>query len=422
MLNFALHKCLQLIAIAARITLLLAMLFTHPTYAVTNDGEDKALTQPFFSSLYSRPIYTGNLSLTAYTEYAYDATNPSNTGSNTYTKSVLDSNLYFSPELYLDLDVLVDTSSGVETQQNYVIDNGQVIFGKVAIRYENDDLWIAAGRDAINFSMARRYAAGVWGTSLMMREVGVLGKAGFAGAVKFNKGSWGNHALYGSIFMADNSFLSASFGKSSDPSSLTPGGPSNTGKLNNYGLAIDGLNISALPKFRYHLSGIVQQTQSLQAKGVNIPTQYLSSEYRYATAIVWDKININHDVVLSPLFEYNGIHNRNGISGFNANYYTGSALFGYKQWSLGGSYTLWRQAWPNATLDAASINIPSGNSTVPSLKYGSATNNQGQVSIGYLFSNGVRVDLGYRNENKQGLSVQSVGLAVKYNIPFSFGF
>lgn len=380
--------------------------------------QDKPLLMPF----YSLPIYEGNVGITAFSEYTYDATNQNNIGSNTYTKTFLDSNLYFSPQIYLDLDVLVNTSSGVETNQNYLLDNTQVIFGKVALRYENDDWWVSAGRGPINYSIAKFFAAGVWGTSLLNGEVSVKDKTGFAGAIKSKMGNWGNHAFYGSLFMADNSFLSAPYGKNSDPYPLSNGGPSNTGTLNNFSLAVDGLKIAALPKFRYHLSSVVQQTQSLQVKGINIPTQYLAPEYRYAAATIWDKLDIGGGFILSPLFEYNRVNNRNGISGYNNNYYTGSGLFGYHQWSFGGSYTLWTQDWPNATLDAATINIPSGGTTVPSFKYGHGVNNQGQVALGYLFSNGISVNLAYRNENKQGASAQAVGLSVKYNLPFSFGF
>lgn len=420
--NLAPSKRIQTRAHVTNMALLLSTMVSHNVYADSLPSDTHEEPKPLLAPFYSRPIYEGNVGVTAFSEYTYDATNPNNVGSNTYTKTFLNSNLYFSPQIYLDLDVMVNTSSGIQSNQNYLVDNAQVIFAKVAMRYENDDWWVSGGTGSINYSLAKRSGAGLWGTSLMMSEVGVKSKAGFAGAIKSKMGDWGNHAFYGALFMADNSFLSAPYGKNSDPYPLSDGGPSNTGKLNNFGLAVDGLKIAVLPKFRYHLSSVIQQTQSLQVKNINIPTEYLAPEYRYAAATIWDKLNIGGGFILSPLFEYNRINNRNGISGYNNNYYTGSGLFGYKQWTLGGSYTLWTQDWPNATLDAATINIPSGSTTVPSFKYGHGVNNQGQVALGYLFSNGISVNLGYRNENKQGASAQSVGLAVKYNLPFSFGF
>ncbi len=385
-------------------------------------GATEHVDKPLLAPFYSRPIYEGNVGITAFSEYTYDATNVNAIGSNTYTKTFLDSNLYFSPQIYLDLDVLVNTSAGVETNQNYLLDNAQVSFGKVAMRYENDDWWVSAGRGPINYSIAKRFAAGVWGSSLLLGEVGIRDKAGFAGAIKNRMGEWGNHALYGAIFMADNSFLSAPYGKNSTPYPLSAGGPSNTGKLNNFGLALDGLNIALLPKFRYHMSGVVQQTESLEVKNVAVPTAYLAAQSSLAVATIWDKLDLGQGVILTPLFEYNRINNRNGIRGFNNNYFTGSGLFGLHQWSLGASYTLWTQSWPNKTLDDASVNIPASIVTVPSMRFGQQVNNQGQVAIGYLFNNGIRIDLGYRNENKQGLSAQAVGVAVKYNLPFSYGF
>ncbi len=412
------HLCRLLVQLLA-----LGLAFAqNQAFAEVDNQVSMAESKPLLAPFYSSPIYEGNVGVTAFTEYTYDATKQNNIGSNTYTKTFINSNLYFSPQIYLDLDVMLNTSSGILTNQNYLVDNAQLIFGKVALRYENDDWWVSAGRGAINFSQAKRIAAGIWGTSLMNNEVGVNGKAGFAGAIKTKMGDWGNHAFYGALFMADNSFLSASYGKSSDPYPLSNGGPSNTGTLNNFSIAIDGLKIAPFPKFRYHLSSVVQQTQSLQVNGVNIPSAYLAPEYRYAAATIWDKLDLGAGFILSPLFEYNRINNRNGISGYNNDYYTGSGLFGYRQWSLGGSYTLWTQDWPNATLDSATVSIPSGGATVPSFKYGHGVNNQGQVAVSYLFSNGISVNLGYRNENKQGSSAQAVGMSVKYNLPFSFGF
>lgn len=422
MLNFTFFKRSKIRALVAHTAFLLSTFVTQNAFADAEPTESKEVSKPLFAPFYSSPVYEGNVGVTAFTEYTYDATNPNNVGSNTYTKTFLNSNLYFSPQIYLDLDVMVNTSSGIQSNQNYLVDNAQIIFAKVAMRYENDDWWVSGGSGPINYSLAKRSAAGIWGTSLMMSEVGVKSKAGFAGAFKSKMGDWGNHAFYGALFMADNSFLSAPYGKNSDPYPLSNGGPSNTGKLNNFGLAVDGLKIAALPKFRYHLSSVIQQTQSLQVKNFDIPTQYLAPEYRYAAATIWDKVSIGGGVILSPLFEYNRINNRNGISGYNNNYFTGSGLFGYQQWNFGGSYTLWTQDWPNATLDAASGNLPSGGTTIPSLKYGHGVNNQGQVALGYLFSNGIGVTMGYRNENKQGASAQSVGLSVKYNLPFSIGF
>jgi hypothetical protein len=257
--------------------------------------------------------------------------------------------------------------------------------------------------------------AGLWGKSFAKKEYGVDGMMVLGGSYKFNTAKFGNHALSVTAFMVDNTSLSNTFGGTRDPTPLSIGGPANTGKFNNFAFALDGLNIKAIPKFRYQIATVRLTTESLYNSSTNsqVSSQYLANEQRYVAAGMFNKLDIGFGVKLSPLLEYNRVINSNGIDGYNKSYYVGSLLFGYKQWNLGLSSTVWDADW--STLSSQIRRL------IPSNNYISDRWNQMQVAIGYSFENGIKATIAYKKENQYiGTTSQTVGVNLKYDLPFSF--
>ena len=215
--------------------------------------------------------------------------------------------------------------------------------------------------------------------------------------------------------MVDTTALSDTYGSTRDPTPLSIGGPANTGKFNNMAFAIDGLNIAALPKFRYQVASVRLITDSLYVKETKqyVPNQYLANEQRYVVAGMFNKLDLGAKVKLSPLLEWNRVINSGGISGFNKSYYVGSLLFGYKKWNLGISAALWDADWSK---------LPEAvKSKIPSNTYNSDRWNNEQIAIGYSFDNGIKATLGYKKENEiRGTTNQTIGLNLKYDLPFAF--
>ena len=271
----------------------------------------------------------------------------------------------------------------------------------------------------MNFSMARKMAAGMWGGPTLTSELGIKNKAGFSGGGRVDFGAYGKHALYASLFMADNSFLNTNWGLSSQSYPLSDGGPSNTGKLNSFAFAIDGSRIAGLPKFRYHIGAAQLDTESIQIKNAQVPSQFLANEQRYAVAGVFDKLDIGLNIKFTPLLEYDRVNNSRGISGYTRNYYTASGLLAWGQWNLGGSYISWNQNWPTTALDDA--NVPtSAKLTIPSYKYGYGSNYSGQIGGGYVFKNSLAINVGIKRTTLLNVTTDTVGIALQYNLPFSF--
>ena len=364
-------------------------------------------------NFFDRPLVDGRAGISLSSEDTYSgrtANNPINSFMTAYVMG----NIYLSEKAYISTNIRYSGSNGDSTTGNYFIDEGVAFFAELTARYDSDNWSAFAGATRLNYSLARDYAASIWGNTFVRKEVGVDGMMALGGSYKFDAGKFGNHALSGSIFMVDTTFLSDTYGSSRDATPLSKGGPANTGNFNNYAVALDGIKIAYLPRFRYQIATVQMRTDSLRTKsGVAINSQYLATEQRYAVAGMWDKIPLVGKLIVTPLVEYNSILNSEGINGFNKEYYIGSLLFGYKQWNLGMSGSVWNANWNNAPANVREF--------IPSNNFVNDRYNQFQTSIGYSFKNGIKLALGYRKENKmKDMNTQTIGINFKYDSPFSF--
>lgn len=366
-------------------------------------------------TLFKSPLFEGKAGISLFVEDTYSGKNTSNTPQNSYSKGYVLGNLYATRDLYLSANLRMSASSSTKATQNYFFDDGSAFFAELAIRYDPDDYSLVVGHTNINYSLSRDFAAGIWGKQFAKKEYGVDGMMVVGGAYKINAGEYGNHSLSGSVFMVDTTGLSDTFGTTRDPTPLSRGGPANTGKFNNYAIALDGLAIKAMPKFRYQVATVKLTTESLYNEAANSPVanQYLANEQRYVASALLNKLDVGGGVKFTPLVEYNRVLNSLGLSGYNKSYYIGSMLFGYKQWNFGLSATLWDANWSN---DGNNIK-----KLVPSTAYVSDRWNQQQASIGYAFENGIKASIGYKKENQYiGTTSQTVGINARYDLPFAF--
>ena len=384
------------------------------------NNPDKPLDQPFAKlkeeviqdKLFDRPIFQGKAGISLFSE---DTTSGPNSGSpsSNYMKGYLLGNLYFTPDLYLSANLRFSSDKAGVSYDYF--DGLSAFWAELALRYDTDNYSLVMGHASVNYSLSRDYMAGLWGKTYAKKEYGVDGMMVLGGSYKIDGKKFGNHAISATAFMVDTTALSDTYGSSRDPTPLSIGGPANTGKFNNMAFAIDGLNIAALPKFRYQVASVRLTTDSLYVKETKqyVPNQYLANEQRYVVAGMFNKLDLGAKVKLSPLLEWNRVINSGGISGFNKSYYVGSLLFGYKKWNLGISAALWDADWSKLP-DAVKSKIPSNT-------YNSDRWNNEQIAIGYSFDNGIKATLGYKKENEiRGTTTQTIGLNLKYDLPFAF--
>lgn len=366
-------------------------------------------------TLFKSPLFEGKAGISLFVEDTTSGKNTSNAPQNSYSKGYILGNLYATRDLYLSANLRMSASSSTKSTQNYFFDDGSAFFAELAIRYDPDEYSLVAGHTSINYSLSRDFAAGIWGKQFAKKEYGVDGMMVLGGAYKIDAGEFGNHSLGGSVFMVDTTGLSDTYGTARNPTPLSLGGPANTGKFNNYALSLDGLAIKALPKFRYQVAAVKLTTQSLYNTNTNsqVSSQYLGNEQRFVASALLNKLNLTDKIKLTPLLEYNRVLNSDGLAGYNKSYYIGSLLFGYKQWSLGISATVWDADWANLGSEVKKI--------APSNAYVSDRWNQQQIALGYAFENGIKATAGYKRENQYiGTTSQTFGLTAKYDLPFAF--
>lgn len=385
-----------------------------------SNNPDKPLDQPFAKlkeeviqdKLFDRPIFQGKAGISLFSE---DTTSGPNSGapSSNYMKGYLLGDLYFTPDLYLSANLRFSSDKAGVSYDYF--DGLSAFWAELALRYDADNYSLVMGHASVNYSLSRDYMAGLWGKAYAKKEYGVDGMMVLGGSYKIDGKKLGNHAISATAFMVDTTALSDTYGSTRDPTPLSIGGPANTGKFNNMAFAIDGLNIAALPKFRYQVASVRLTTDSLYVKESKqyVPNQYLANEQRYVVAGMFNKLDLGAKVKLSPLLEWNRVINSGGISGFNKSYYVGSLLFGYKKWNLGISAALWDADWSK---------LPEAvKSKIPSNTYNSDRWNNEQIAIGYSFDNGIKATLGYKKENEtRGTTNQTIGLNLKYDLPFAF--
>ena len=385
-----------------------------------SNNPDKPLDQPFAKlkeeviqdKLFDRPIFQGKAGISLFSE---DTTSGPNSGapSSNYMKGYLLGDLYFTPDLYLSANLRFSSDKAGVSYDYF--DGLSAFWAELALRYDADNYSLVMGHASVNYSLSRDYMAGLWGKAYAKKEYGVDGMMVLGGSYKIDGKKLGNHAISATAFMVDTTALSDTYGSTRDPTPLSIGGPANTGKFNNMAFAIDGLNIAALPKFRYQVASVRLTTDSLYVKETKqyVPNQYLANEQRYVVAGIFNKLDLGAKVKLSPLLEWNRVINSGGISGFNKSYYVGSLLFGYKKWNLGISAALWDADWSK---------LPEAvKSKIPSNTYNSDRWNNEQIAIGYSFDNGIKATLGYKKENEtRGTTNQTIGLNLKYDLPFAF--
>ncbi|MGI9387689.1 MAG: hypothetical protein ACR2OX_09690 [Methyloligellaceae bacterium] len=123
---------------------------------------------------------------------------------------------------------------------------------KLFLQYVSDRFIVYAGKFAARFGLVEDANLGKYGGDFNDYEVDE--KVGFGGSVKFDAQGFGQQILSASIFAADTSVFSDSLFFDRGRLRRADGGPSNTGDLSSYAIALDGRSSVWLPaNLSYHV-------------------------------------------------------------------------------------------------------------------------------------------------------------------------
>ena len=250
------------------------------------------------------------------------------------------------------------------------------------------------GTHAQGFQNAWDIDAGIYGTDFT-EDYEFSERVGFELGWIHNNKIFGDHRITASNYFQDRSFLSQSLFSNRGQKRASVGGPSNTGDLSSFAIALDG-SFRQLPNFRYHLG----YTDMAKGKG-NTSRQrgYLASLKYNATMGPFN---------LFPMVEFSSFDGWDGVDNQDRAYITAMLRTAWKDWNFVLAYT-------DRTTDPASG--------------GDIDDSLFQVSAGYdfgcniLFKNGcLNVQTGYRFAEEENIESHAWGALLVYSFSFEHAF
>ena len=339
------------------------------------------------------PYVAGGISIEAFSDHTFRADDTDEEISDTFAEINLSLTTLFTDQFYLEMDLAFLPVSEPVPGEDQFFDGHGIVLDTLALTYEKDLFWVSAGKGPGNFGIAQSAADGIWAGDIAYFSYAVRGRVGLAGTVNMITDTAGSHSFYLGTFFLDTSNLSKTWITSTGPNRLEDGGPSNTESLKSFVFAVDGSNIPGLTGFRYHFSSLMQRTERLNDDvGNPVPNSEMADEYRIAIAGEWSSINLSETIEMSPLLEYVKFWNARGFRDDTEDYLTVSLGFNKEQW--------------NVALAAVGVRLED-DGVVDDIV-------QAEVSLGYLFTNGIKIDTGYRYLDVTDESSHTFGMALAY--------
>ncbi|MCP4884959.1 MAG: hypothetical protein GY908_14360 [Flavobacteriales bacterium] len=183
--------------------------------------------------------------------------------------------------------------------------------------------------------------------------------------------------------MADNTNLSDSYITRRGVFEREYGGPSNTGSLDSYSIAIDGSNFVGVEDLFIHVAYMNQKVTHLSFDlENNVAKDSLADEKRFVASTFYN-IELNNETVLTPFLEYGIIDNDMGLKGQMKSVFTASMEMNIENWTHSLTYSGINNSFDDQNTDS--------DYTI-------------SATTSYLFNSGIEASIGYKyyndNENQ----------------------
>ncbi len=332
----------------------------------------------------AKPLVSGELELDFAADWTLDSGDPTAEIVDLYPEGALA--IAFNPTHWLAVNLGLTFEPVLDPQPStnrYFGDLGLYV-DTLNIEIEKNGASLVAGKFGPGFGQAWEVTPGVYGTGFA-EDYELSEMIGFGVAYEFDAGNAGMISVGGNVFFADTSILSDSAFTSRGRTSLTAGGPGNTGKPNNFSITLDGFAIPAMDGLSWHTG------------------------YVHLSAGAGDVSDVN-GVAVGALYESTlsgGI--RLGLNGELA-YFDGVGGTGDRAFYATGGVSLANGPWHAEFA-----------TTFRQTRYfagGSDNDFLAQASAGYRFENDFDVSAGYVITRESGVTSHTAGL----RIAKSFGF
>ncbi|MFO0995377.1 MAG: hypothetical protein U1F33_01745 [Alphaproteobacteria bacterium] len=356
-------------------------------------------------------VVGGKLTLTLQSDQTLNTANGVRPFNNLFTEPEFEWFANFGQHLSINGLLKAEQVRSVDTNSAFAAEG--LFFEQLYVTLSAEPGRVYGGKIHPRFGLAWDAAPGLYGTDFA-EDYEIVEKDGIGLAVEI---PWlGKHVLSGELFVADTSFLSKSFfsrPRASDPNVLRPsdlkpedGGVSNTGRLNNYAIALTGGDVPGLDGFSYNIGLALQRGGTIPGEDGADPTTQLN-EHDFVAGLQWE-LPITSRITMTPIFEFARIRNQGG-SDVRTNYYTaGLGLELGRGWAAAAYATV--RPTRNREDDTRFVDHLAGFSV--------------DYDLGALLKSavplldGLKFTTGYKHERVQAATLNTVGVLLTYEKKF----
>ncbi len=285
--------------------------------------------------------------------------------------------------LSLHTDLVLEPVRDPRPETSRHFDDEGVFVEQLFVELTGDSFGVLLGKLNPAFGWAWDAAPGIYGVDFA-EDYELTERLGVAAYFGFESPRLGSHRLTASAFCQDVTALSGSLLTQRGRKRRADGGPSNTGDLRSFSLALEGDEIPRLRGLSYQL-GFAQQQAGRGGLGE-----------RGAVVGLLHRSSPGPTVQLELLAEYVYQQDPDGVRG-HRHYYTQAASAHWRRWTLAVSYSL-RQLELGDDAAVRDYLV--------------------QVSAGFQLPFGFGIELAWRGAREDGVANRGIGARLSYAVAF----
>jgi hypothetical protein len=347
----------------------------------------------------SSPYVSGEISVKLLNDWTFETQDDSEQNQ-LHTQIEAELEFHLNENIHVETELVYEVLKDPDLGENREFADHGLYPETLTLNYQDERLHLFGGKFTPNFGIAYERAPGVCGTNIseaqeITEDYEMKERIGFGGGVSFGGGDVGKHTIASSLFFRDTSILSSSIITGRGRTKKRDGGPSNLERLTSYSVSLDGEDIKAIPGFSYHLSYIYQDVEeAFEETGEEI--ENTDNETGLVFAAVYE-IPLGEEVTITPMLEYVRMDNFEGEEDVNRDYLTLASQVDYGPWNLAVGYT------KRETDNVESVNVE---------------DQLVHASVGYEFSSGLGIDLGWLQTDISGMRLDAAGVIFSYFYEF----
>ena len=271
-----------------------------------------------------------------------------------------------------------------------MFDDHPLLIEQITVNFDDEHYSLYAGKFNPVVGFDYHNFPGMFGYQIIESYV-IRERIGFGAKLKHDAGDLGRHTLNFSTFFADTS-LSDSLLHARGNTSKEDGGISNTEDFQSFSVSLGGTDFYSLDNnIAEGLTYGLGYARQAAGKG------NAEDETRYSVSLGYTQ-KLTKDIEADLITEHMQIDHLGGENGHDRSYTTVGLGLDYKNWNVGTTYT-------HINNDADEADEGHDGHIY-------------QVSLGYTFSNGIGLSIGYKKSDEDNEEKERIGTTVSYSYDF----